>query len=78
MGIQTLNGMTEITTFTNGSFAICSDGILGRDALQIDTTLDDGNTGAGSVQAVVSGAAGAGVVDTAIVPTNQYTVCMAI
>lgn len=78
MGIQTLNGMTEITSFTNGSFAICSDGILGRDALQIDTTLDDGNTGAGSVQAVVSGTAGPGVVDTAVVATNLYTVCMAI
>lgn len=78
MGIQRLNGMTEITSFTNGSFAICSDGILGRDALQIDTTLDDGNTAAGSVQAVVSGTAGVGVAVAAMVNTNQYTVCMAI
>lgn len=78
MGIQSLNGITEITTFTNGSFVICSDGILGRDALQIDTTLDDGDTDSGSVQAVVSGAAGAGVDAGAIVASSQYTVCMAI
>jgi prepilin-type N-terminal cleavage/methylation domain-containing protein len=78
MGIQTLNGITEITSFTNGSFAICSDGILGRDALQIDTTLDDGNTAAGSVQAVVSGTAGAGVATGDVDNTLQYTVCMSI
>ncbi|HSI25150.1 MAG TPA: prepilin-type N-terminal cleavage/methylation domain-containing protein [Methylotenera sp.] len=78
MGIQTLAGMTEITSFTNGSFAICSDGILGRDALQIDTTLDDGNTGTGSVQAVVSGTPGDGVAPDDIDNTAQYTVCMAI
>ncbi len=78
MGIQTLNGITEITSFTNGSFVICSDGILGRDALQIDTTLDDGDTGAGSLQAVVSGTPGAGVAQGAIDNTAQYTVCMAI
>ncbi|HSF70940.1 MAG TPA: prepilin-type cleavage/methylation domain-containing protein, partial [Methylotenera sp.] len=69
---------TEITSFTNGSFAICSDGILGRDALQIDTTLDDGNTAAGSVQAVVSGTAGAGVATGDVDNTLQYTVCMSI
>lgn len=78
MGIQTLNGMTEITSFTNGSFAICSDGILGRDALQIDTTLDDGDTAAGSVQAVVSGTPGNGVVAANVDNTTLYTVCMAI
>ncbi|MGJ8618796.1 MAG: prepilin-type N-terminal cleavage/methylation domain-containing protein [Methylophilaceae bacterium] len=78
IGIQTLNGMNEITSFTNGSFAICSDGILGRDALQIDTTLDDGDTGAGSVQAVVSGTPGNGVAAGNVDNTTQYTVCMAI
>ncbi len=77
LGIQSVNGMTEITGMT-GAFAICSDGILGRDALQIDTTLDDGETSAGSVRAVVSGSPGAGVASTAVNESSQYTVCMTI
>jgi prepilin-type N-terminal cleavage/methylation domain-containing protein len=79
LGIQSLGaGFTEITTLVNGAFAICSGGILGRDVLQIDTTLDDGLPDTGSVQANRA----AGVADTlAIVnanPAAQYTVCMAI
>jgi len=77
LGVQSVNGMTEITGMT-GAFAICSDGILGRDALQIDTTLDDGETSTGSVRAVLSGTAGAGLASTAVAESNQYTVCMTI
>ncbi len=81
LGIQSIAaGFNEITTLTNGAFAICSDGILGRDALQIDTTLDDGIPNSGSVQAVTSGAAGIGVTQAAVnaAPAAAYTVCMAI
>jgi hypothetical protein len=39
------------------SFFICSAGVLGRYVKQIDTTMDDGNTAGGSVQAVATGAA---------------------
>lgn len=77
LGIQSVNGMTEITGMT-GAFAICSTGILGRDALQIDTTLDDGETSTGSVRAVLQGTAGAGVTSVTVADSNQYTVCMAI
>jgi hypothetical protein len=60
-----------------GSFFVCSDGILGRYVKQIDTTMDDGNTAGGSVQAVVSGTArgAAAVATTAIVDGTPYTVC---
>lgn len=81
LGIQSVAaGFNEITTLTNGAYAICSDGILGRDALQIDTTLDDGIPNTGSVQAVTSGAAGVGVTQAAInaAPAAAYTVCMSI
>ncbi len=60
-----------------GTFFVCSDGVLGRYVKQIDTTMDDGDTAAGSVQAVATGSARA----TAAVPTAniqdgaQYTVC---
>jgi hypothetical protein len=60
-----------------GSFFICSSGILGRYVKQIDSTMDDGNTAGGSVQAVldtdVRGAAA--VATAAIVDGTQYTVC---
>ncbi len=79
LGIQSLGpGWTQITTLTNGSFAICSAGILGRDALQIDTALDDGVPDTGSVQ--VAAAAGAAD-DLATINANlsaPYVVCMAI
>jgi chorismate synthase len=61
-----------------GSFFICSDGILGRYVKQIDTTMDDGNTAGGSVQAAATGAArGAGACQhgSNIVDGTQYTVC---
>ncbi len=66
-----------------GSFALCSDGILGKFAKQIDTTLDDGKTDSGSIQvftnqitgnaATAVPATGAGAIDD----TVKYTVCMA-
>jgi prepilin-type N-terminal cleavage/methylation domain-containing protein len=81
LGIQSIAaGFNEITTLTNGAFAICSDGILGRDALQIDITLDDGIPNTGSVQAVPSGVAGEGATleDVNDTPAAIYTVCMSI
>lgn len=79
LGIQSLGpGWAQITTLVNGSFAICSGGILGRDALQIDTALDDGVPNTGSVQA----AAAAGPADTLATINGAlaatYVVCMAI
>lgn len=79
LGIQSLgNGFTEITTLVNGSFAICSGGILGRDALQIDTRLDDGIPNTGSVQASAAPGVGSTLAEVNAAPAAQYTVCMAI
>jgi prepilin-type N-terminal cleavage/methylation domain-containing protein len=63
-------------TGMRGSFFICSAGILGRYVKQIDTTMDDGNTAGGSVQATAGAARPAAAVATAaIVDGTQYTVC---
>ncbi|WP_300454686.1 prepilin-type N-terminal cleavage/methylation domain-containing protein [Accumulibacter sp.] len=62
-----------------GSFYVCSDNIVGRLVRQIDTSMDDGNTAAGSVQAVLAGS-GRGTLPTAtaaIVDNQQYIVCAA-
>ena len=63
-----------------GSFYVCSEGILGRYVRQIDTTMDDGNTAGGSVQAVPMGSArGATAELTAnIVDGQQYIVCASL
>ena len=75
IGVQSVSGFTEITGMT-GAFVICSDGILGKFAKQLDVTLDDGETSTGSLRAVVSGVAGAGVLTSAIVDSTTYTVCL--
>lgn len=79
IGVQSVSGMTEITGMT-GAYSICSTGILGRFAKQLDTTLDDGETSTGSLRAVVQGTPGAGVTTASITGAQDsvpYTVCMA-
>jgi prepilin-type N-terminal cleavage/methylation domain-containing protein len=75
IGVQSdvpINGMT-------GSYFVCSDGIQGKFAKQIDITMDDGNTASGSVQVIGSTDATTGVVSavttTNIVDSETYTVC---
>lgn len=61
-----------------GSYYVCMNGVLGRYARQIDSTMDDGDTAGGSVRAVVqAGAArgGAATPTAQIVDGTQYTVC---
>jgi prepilin-type N-terminal cleavage/methylation domain-containing protein len=79
IGVQSVSALTEITGMT-GAYAICSGGILGRFARQLDTTLDDGETSTGSVRAVVQGAPGPGVASSTITGNQEsvpYVVCMA-
>jgi prepilin-type N-terminal cleavage/methylation domain-containing protein len=82
IGIQSLAVAPPITGMT-GSYAVCSDLIIGRDALQIDITLDDGETSTGNVRARPTGAAPAAAMTSADMAlaanvNAQYTVCMAL
>ena len=65
-----------------GSYVICSDGILGKFVKQLDSTMDDGNTGTGSMIAKKTPYAfGDTALDdtvTAIDEAATYTVCMGI
>lgn len=76
-GINALGVAAPFIAGMRGSFFICSAGILGRYVKQIDSTMDDGNTAGGSVQAVLDTAArgAAAVATAAIVDGTQYTVC---
>jgi len=83
IGIQSVTGATNLPTSPtamNGGYVICSAGILGRFAKQIDLTLDDGDTSTGSVRAYSTSAAwvpSTGSGNNVIVDADAYNVCMA-
>ena len=74
IGIQSATPITGMT----GSYFVCSEGIQGKFAKQIDTTMDDGNTATGSVRTMPQGYTGTAQNATAtasIVDGTTYTVC---
>ena len=81
IGIE--SGVAGYILNLQGNYVVCSRGILGRFALQLDTTMDDGNTATGSMRTVADvghvrgGAAQANAVVTAA-PDAAYTVCMGL
>jgi prepilin-type N-terminal cleavage/methylation domain-containing protein len=80
IGIQS----TAPITGMSGSYFVCSDGIQGKFAKQIDITLDDGDTAQGSVRVATGPYSGAALTALAttgangIVDGNVYIVCMAL
>ena len=81
-------GITGDAVFTGAggwpaSYYVCSAGIQGRYARQIDATIDDGNTSTGSVRVI--GTQAGGEVATSgtayqVLPADDatlYTVCLA-
>jgi prepilin-type N-terminal cleavage/methylation domain-containing protein len=75
LGIQMSSPITNMT----GAYFVCSDSIQGKFAKQLDVTLDDGNTGAGSLQVTASGYNGtaqAAVATASVVDGTTYTVCL--
>jgi|SRR5665647_312754 len=63
-----------------GTYVICSDGIAGKFAKQLDITLDDGNPATGSLQVITVGAIAIGGTATAapLVDDTTYLVCMGV
>ncbi|MEF8749823.1 MAG: prepilin-type N-terminal cleavage/methylation domain-containing protein [Candidatus Accumulibacter propinquus] len=76
-GLNAAGAAAPFIALMRGTFFVCSDGILGRYVRQIDTVMDDGDTAAGSVQAVPTGSARAtaATATAAIQDGAQYTVC---
>jgi len=66
----------------SGAYVICSTGILGKFAKQLDTQIDDGNTAAGSMMATPT--TNPAALNARATPTDQindaatYTVCMGV
>jgi prepilin-type N-terminal cleavage/methylation domain-containing protein len=73
-------GVSATTPITGmpGTYFMCSSGIDAKYALQIDTTIDDGNTSTGSIRAVATSSAPATAIAPAVITTTTtgaYTVC---
>jgi len=79
IGIQ--SGTAPLTGLA-GSYFICSAGIQGKYAKQLDVTMDDGDTAKGSMRAGTGTAPGTAITAAplsgtgAIVDGNTYTVCL--
>ena len=86
------NGGSSPITGLRGTYIVCSQGILGKFAKQLDITLDDGNTATGSLQVMPNPTA---TQTTAVAPVplttttgnnpvnginddTSYTVCMGL
>ncbi len=65
-------------TGMSGTYQICSAGILGKFAKQLDIQMDDGNTQTGSLRVVPDGSAipTAAPLMSTIDDASSYTVCM--
>jgi len=75
LGVTSVAALTAATTGTfNTAHAMCSDAILGRYALQLDTMMDDGAGNSGVMRILVNGTPGAG--EAAPVAGTAYLVCM--
>lgn len=62
-----------------GTYQICSNGILGRFAKQLDIQMDDGNTNTGSVRVTAGSPAGPGtpgIATNLVDDATSYAVCM--
>lgn len=80
IGVQSVSGFTAVSVLPtaggiSGAYVICSGGILGKFAKQLDTTLDDGVGNTGSLRIVVDGTPSIGI--AAPVDSTPYVVCLA-
>ena len=84
IGIQ--SAANPVIAGMTGTYLVCTDGVLGKFAKQIDSTLDDSETSTGSIRAVLTSAVAApfvpgttaavAVVTTATINDGlPYTVC---
>jgi prepilin-type N-terminal cleavage/methylation domain-containing protein len=88
VGVQSGTNSTTLTPMKDaattveairGSYIVCSAGILGKFAKQLDIQMDDGNTASGSMMAGVQTTAGTPIQALATLDdATSYTVCMGI
>ncbi len=65
-----------VITGMSGSYSLCSSGLLGKFAKQLDIQMDDGETDKGSMRSATTGAPTTGVATASMVDSDSYIVCM--
>ena len=70
------NAVINAPTTMNGTYQICSEGILGKFAKQLDTQMDDGNTLTGSMRSSLMTAQATAIATASIDDATPYLVCM--
>ena len=78
LGISSATAAQLQISGMSGTYQVCSAGILGKFAKQLDVQRDDGNTATGSLRVVADAAAlgSAALATTAVDDATSYTVCM--
>ncbi len=76
VGISSTMQMT-LPTLMTGSYNICSTGVLGKIAKQLDTQLDDGNTQTGSFRVADIATPTTALATASVLDANSYLVCLA-
>lgn len=71
-------GISSTSPISNlkGAYYMCSGAILGKYAKQLDITMDDGTSGAGSMQSKDEGTASSSLPTSGYEDDHAYTVCM--
>ena len=77
LGVSSTTTAQIWITGMTGTYQVCSKGILGKFAKQLDIQMDDGKTETGSMRAILdSSGAGVAVATGSIDEALPYTVCM--
>ena len=78
MGVTNSTAADAPIALIKGSYIVCSGGIVGKFAKQLDVALDDGDPTKGSMMSIPDQAAVGIITVAAVVPndTDLYTVCM--
>jgi prepilin-type N-terminal cleavage/methylation domain-containing protein len=76
-GISSKMQMSLPAPGMTGSYNICTSGVLGKIAKQLDTQLDDGNALTGSFRVAEIAAPTTAITTGAVLDSNSYLVCMA-
>ncbi|WIM07045.1 MAG: prepilin-type N-terminal cleavage/methylation domain-containing protein [Candidatus Nitricoxidivorans perseverans] len=73
-------GVAGFISGLNGTYIVCSTGILGKFAKQLDTTMDNGDTETGTMRTVTTGHPRNTVAPAmnTLNDANSYTVCLAL
>jgi prepilin-type N-terminal cleavage/methylation domain-containing protein len=75
LGITSATGTQSVAGIT-GTYIVCSTGILGKFAKQLDIQMDDGHTDTGSMRTVADNTGSGGTAIAAPDDATSYTVCM--